>query len=49
MNSVFACSHLPKKFKLLIDGGLGETLCLELCKLCHLQQKPKFVIKVEIL
>ena len=45
----FHCVHEPKKFRLTIDGGLGERTILELCQLCHTNQKQKFVIKEEML
>jgi len=45
----FQCEHSPKQIKLLINGGLGEVFNLSLCQNCNEKQRPKFVIKEEIL
>jgi len=43
------CPHKPKKFRLTLDGGLGELYSLELCWRCYNEQKTKFILKKEVL
>ncbi len=45
----FNCIHPQKKFKLKIDGGINEIFHLILCASCYANQKPRFVIKEEVL
>ena len=44
---IFQCNHLPKKFRLTIDGGLNKIFFLELCPQCNFSHGKKFVIKEE--
>ena len=45
----FHCHHKIKKFKLTLDGGLGELYSLELCWKCYNEQNTKFILKKEVL
>ena len=49
LKQTFSCKHSTVHARLIIDGGLNETFCLELCRTCYIQQKPKFVISEEVL
>ena len=48
-NSILTCEHSPKYVRLTIDAGLHEIVHLDLCRICRIEQKPKFVIDEEIL
>ena len=47
--SNFHCNHSPKKFKLILDGGILGHYSLELCAFCNVAQDKKFLIKEEII
>ena len=43
------CEHSPKYIRLTIDAGIREIVYLELCKVCHSEQKLTFVIDKEMM
>ena len=45
MNESIFCSHIPKKFKLILDGGVLGHYSLELCGSCYVAQDKKFLIR----
>ena len=49
ISSLLSCTHFPKYIRLTIDVGLHDMRSLELCRTCHAEKKPKFVINEEIL
>jgi len=49
MNQSFHCEHSKTYARLTVDGGLNETLSIDLCYSCYLEKKYKFIINEEIL
>ena len=45
----FQCEHFPKKFRIMIDGGLGEIINLSLCLNCNKTNHLKYVIREDML